>query len=155
MKLAQLNIATAKYSLDSPQLKEFVDNLDVVNKTAEGSAGFIWRLQDESGDATNIQVFSDPNTIVNMSIWESVDDLKNFMFRTHHRDFMRRKNDWFQRVAEDTYVLWWVDNGYIPTLDEAKLRLEYLRRNGDSPYAFTFKTNFTSADLAAFTVTSQ
>ena len=93
MKLAQLNIAKAKYPLDAPEIKEFVDYLDKVNAIAENSEGFVWRLKDESGDATNIQLFDDPSIIVNMSIWDSVDDLKNFMFRTHHKDFMRRKSE--------------------------------------------------------------
>ncbi|PMG44831.1 hypothetical protein BCU90_20080 [Vibrio lentus] len=142
MKLAQLNIALAKYALDAPEIKDFVDNLDLVNGIAESSGGFVWRLKDESGDATNIKAFDDPNMIVNMSVWDSVDSLKNFMFRTHHRDFMRRKNEWFHRLAEDTYVLWWVEDDHIPSLDEAIERLDHLREVGDTPYAFTFKTNF-------------
>ena len=146
MKLAQLNIALAKYPLDAPEIKEFVDNLELVNGIAESSEGFVWRLKDESGDATNIQAFDDPNMIVNMSVWDSVDSLKNFMFRTHHRDFMRRKGDWFHRLPEDTYVLWWIEEDYIPTLEEAIERLEHLREIGDTPYAFTFKTNFTESE---------
>lgn len=147
MKLAQLNIALAKYSLDAPEIKDFVDNLDLVNSIAEQSDGFVWRLKDESGDATSIKLFDDPNMIVNMSVWDNVDALKNFMFRTHHRDFMRRKGEWFHRLAEDTYVLWWVEDNHIPTAEEALARLQYLRENGDTPYAFTFKANFTSNDL--------
>ncbi|PTP05200.1 DUF3291 domain-containing protein [Vibrio splendidus] len=147
MKLAQLNIALAKYPLDAPEIKEFVDNLELVNGIAESSEGFIWRLKDESGDATNIQAFDDPNMIVNMSVWDSVDSLKNFMFRTHHRDFMRRKGDWFHRLPEDTYVLWWIEEDHIPTLEEAIERLEHLREIGDTPYAFTFKTNFTASEV--------
>ncbi|CDT88633.1 DUF3291 domain-containing protein [Vibrio splendidus] len=146
MKLAQLNIALAKYPLDAPEIKEFVDNLELVNGIAESSEGFVWRLKDESGDATNIQAFEDPNMIVNMSVWDSVDSLKNFMFRTHHRDFMRRKGDWFHRLPEDTYVLWWIEEDHIPTLEEAIERLEHLREIGDTPYAFTFKTNFTESE---------
>ncbi|CAK3898158.1 hypothetical protein BCV39_19365 [Vibrio sp. 10N.286.55.E10] len=146
MKLAQLNIALAKYPLDAPEIKEFVDNLELVNGIAESSEGFVWRLKDESGDATNIQAFDDPNMIVNMSVWDSVDSLKNFMFRTHHRDFMRRKGDWFHRLPEDTYVLWWIEEDRIPTLEEAIERLEHLREIGDTPYAFTFKTNFTKSE---------
>lgn len=114
MKLAQLNIALAKYPLDAPEIKEFGDNLELVNGIAESSEGFVWRLKDESGDATNIQAFDDPNMIVNMSVWDSVDSLKNFMFRTHHRDFMRRKGDWFHRLPEDTYVLWWIEETIFP-----------------------------------------
>lgn len=146
MKLAQLNIALAKYPLDAEEIKEFVDNLELVNRIAENSDGFVWRLKDESGDATDIKVFDDPNMIINMSVWDSVDALKNFMFRSHHRDFMRRKSEWFHRLAEETYVLWWVEDGHVPTLDEALTRLEHLRNKGDTPYAFTFKTNFTAAE---------
>ncbi|MEZ9722040.1 DUF3291 domain-containing protein [Vibrio splendidus] len=146
MKLAQLNIALAKYPLDAPEIKEFVDNLELVNGIAESSEGFVWRLKDESGDATNIQAFDDPNMIVNMSVWDSVDSLKNFMFRTHHRDFMRRKGDWFHRLSEDTYVLWWIEEDHTPTLEEAIERLERLREIGDTSYAFTFKTNFTASE---------
>ena len=147
MRLAQLNIALAKYPLDAPEIKDFVDNLDLVNGIAEESEGFVWRLKDEGGDATNIQLFDDPNMIVNMSVWDSVDALKNFMFRTHHRDFMRRKSEWFHRLDEDNYVLWWADDNHIPSTEEALERLEYLRNNGDSPYAFTFKSNYTPADV--------
>ncbi|KIP75127.1 hypothetical protein SN10_08480 [Vibrio harveyi] len=147
MKLAQLNIALAKYPLDAPEIKDFVENLDLVNGIAEQSDGFVWRLKDESGDATNIKLFDDPNMIVNMSVWDNVDALKNFMFRTHHRDFMRRKGEWFHRLVEDTYVLWWIEDNHTPTAEEAFARLQYLRENGDTPYAFTFKANFTSNDL--------
>ncbi|WOH36364.1 DUF3291 domain-containing protein [Thalassotalea fonticola] len=147
MHLAQLNIAKAKYQLDAPEIKEFIDNLDPVNELAEQSDGFIWRLKDESGDATDIQAFSDPNIIVNMSIWESVDALKNFMFRTHHKDFLRRKKEWFHKLPEDSYVLWWVPVGSVPSIEEAIDRLTYLRANGDTPYAFTFKSNFNAAEV--------
>ncbi|NKF52731.1 DUF3291 domain-containing protein [Shewanella sp. WXL01] len=147
MHLAQLNIAKAKYSLDAPEIKEFVDNLDPINQLAESSDGFIWRLKDESGDATDIQAFEDPNIIVNMSVWKSVDALKNFIFRTHHRDFLRRKKEWFDNIPTDSYVLWWVPEGHIPSIDEALEKLEYLRENGDTPRAFSFKSNFTAVDF--------
>ncbi|KJG31973.1 DUF3291 domain-containing protein [Photobacterium angustum] len=147
MKLAQLNIAKAKYPLDAPEIKEFVDNLDKVNAFAENSDGFVWRLKDESGDATNIQLFDDPSIIVNMSIWDSVDDLKNFMFRTHHKDFMHRKSEWFYRLTEANYVLWWIEDDEIPTPHHAVSRLEHLREHGETPYAFSFKSRFTPDDL--------
>ncbi len=146
MHLAQLNIAKAKYSLDAPEIKDFVDNLEPVNNLAESSEGFIWRLKDEQGDATNIQAFSDPDVIVNMSVWDSPDALKNFMFRTHHRNFLRRKKEWFHNIPEDNYVLWWVPIGHVPTIEEAVEKLDFLRSNGDTPYAFTFKSNFTASE---------
>ncbi|CAD5287852.1 conserved hypothetical protein [Alteromonas sp. 38] len=147
MHLAQLNIAKAKYSLESTEIKEFVDNLDPVNRIAESSSGFIWRLKDDSGNATEIQAFSDPNIIVNMSVWDSVDALKNFMFRTHHKDFLSRKKEWFFEIPEDTYVLWWIPVGHIPSLEEAVEKLEYLRSNGETPKAFSFKCNFSATEF--------
>jgi hypothetical protein len=146
MHLAQLNIAKAKYSLEAPEIKEFIDNLTPVNEIAESSDGFIWRLKDESGDATNIKAFSDPKIIVNMSVWNSIDSLKNFMFRTHHRNFLRRKNEWFDSMPEDSYVLWWVPIGHIPSIEEAVDKLEFLRKNGDTANAFSFKSNFSAAE---------
>ena len=150
MHLAQLNIATAKYPLDSKELKDFTDNLDPVNQIADGSEGFVWRLQDESGDATGIQVFDDPRTIVNMSVWKSVDELKNFMFRTFHRDILRRKKEWFHTPAEPTHVLWWIPETHTPSLPEALERLQDLRDNGENPRAFTLSSNFTADEVATY-----
>lgn len=146
MHLAQLNIAKPKYSLDSPEIEEFVDNLIPVNQLAEDTEGFIWRLQDDSGDATSIHAFSDPSIIVNMSTWASVDALKNFMFRTHHRNFLRRKSEWFDNITQDSYVLWWVPLGHTPSIEEGIARLNYLRDHSDSPHAFTFKSNFSPTE---------
>lgn len=149
MHLAQLNVAKAKYDMEAEQMKPFVDNLDPVNELAEASEGFIWRLQDESGDATSIQAYDDPRMIVNMSVWASVSNLKDFMFRTHHIDFLKRKKEWFEPLSEDSYVLWWIPKGTTPTVEEAIDRLQHLKENGDSPYAFTFKSNFTADELIA------
>ena len=142
MQLAQLNIAKAKYDMDQPEIAEFANNLDKVNSIAEQSEGFVWRLKDETGNATEIAVSDDPNLLVNMSVWTDVESLKNFMFRTLHRDFMRRKKEWFHPEAEDTYVLWWIEDGYQPSVEEAMERLMHLREHGDTPYAFTFKSNY-------------
>ena len=140
MHLAQLNIAKAKASLDDPLMQEFMDNLDPINAIAEASSGFIWRLKDESGDATSIQVFDDPSLIVNMSVWESIDSLKDFMFKTHHLNFLKRKNEWFEKINKANHVLWWVPMGHEPNVIEAKERLLYLREQGESDHAFTFRT---------------
>ena len=142
MQLAQLNIAQAKYDLDAPQIKDFVDNLDIVNTTAENTPGFVWRLKDDSGSATNIQAFDDPNMLVNMSIWRDVDSLKDFMFRTHHKGFMRRKGEWFHKLPQANYVMWWIEENHRPTIEEALQRLGHLREHGESAYAFSFKKVF-------------
>jgi hypothetical protein len=144
MHLAQLNIAKPKFHLEAPEIADFVNNLDPINAIAESSPGFIWRLQDESGDATNIQAFDDPEIIVNMSVWESVDSLKGFMFKTHHIDFLKRKKEWFYPLDEAAYVLWWIPQGHIPSVEEAVARLMHLRENGESAHAFSFKSNFST-----------
>lgn len=142
MNLAQLNIAKAKYPLDAPEIKEFVDNLEPINQLAERSEGFVWRLKDDSGDATSMSVFTDPNLIVNMSMWSSVDALKHFMFKTHHKDFLSRKKQWFDDMAEHNYVLWWVPVDHIPSIEEAEEKLLHLRQYGETVQAFTFKKTF-------------
>ncbi len=147
MELAQLNIAKARGEMDELLMKEFVDNLESVNAMAESSEGFIWRLKDESGDATAIQAFDDPLLLVNMSVWQSPDALKGFMYMTHHISFMKRKKEWFEKLTQANYVLWWVPKGHIPDVEEGKLRLEHLREHGESPYAFSFKSRFEPSDL--------
>ncbi|REL36266.1 DUF3291 domain-containing protein [Thalassotalea euphylliae] len=140
--LAQLNIATALAPLDSPQLADFVDNLDRINGVAEQSPGFIWRLKDDTGNATDIQAFDNPQTIVNMSVWQDADALKNFMFKTDHLSFMKRKAQWFEKSSQATYVLWWIDAEHRPTITEAIAKLEYLRAHGETQAAFSFKQLF-------------
>ena len=142
MHLAQLNIAKAKFSLESPEMADFVNNLDPINAIAESSSGFIWRLKDESGNATDIQIDGSPDIIVNMSVWENVDSLKAFMFKTYHVDFLKRKKEWFEALNSASYVLWWVPIGHIPDIDEAFGKLEYLRQHGASELAFSFAKLF-------------
>ena len=149
MHLAQLNIGKAKAPMDAPEMKEFADNLDPINAIAESSPGFIWRLKDDSGNATGIQAFDEPDILVNMSVWESDEALKHFMLKTHHVDFLKRRREWFVRPLEATTVLWWIPEGHIPTLEEAIERLTHLRKHGESPHAFSFKSRFQPADVLA------
>ncbi len=140
--LAQLNIGKTLAPLDSPELKEFVDNLERINTIAEQSPGFIWRLKDDTGNATGISAYDDPNIIVNMSVWQDVDSLKQFMFKTDHAYFLKQRNLWFVPQKQATYVLWWVPAGHLPTLDEAKAKLDWLNSNGESPDAFSLRKPF-------------
>jgi hypothetical protein len=140
MQLAQLNIGKAKYDLESDGMADFMNNLDPINAIAESSPGFIWRLKDDSGDATNIDVGNDPRMLVNMSVWKDVESLKNFMFKTHHSDFLKRKKEWFEPMKDASYVLWWVEDGHEPTVDEAMSKLAHLREHGETETAFSFKT---------------
>jgi len=138
--LAQLNIATLRHPIDDPRIADFADALPVVNGAGEESAGYVWRLQSDGGDATDIQVFDDPLIIVNLTVWESLEALKAFAYRGVHRDFFRRRAEWFVEGASRT-ALWWVPAGVLPTTDDAKRRLDFIDVFGPSPYAFTMGQN--------------
>jgi heme-degrading monooxygenase HmoA len=140
--LAQLNIGRVRAPLASDQLSGFVAALEPVNALADRAPGFVWRLQTEDGDATAIRAFDDDMLLVNMSVWESLEALADFVYRSDHREVMSRRRQWFERMDEKYLVLWWVDAGHLPTLDEAKDRLERLRRDGPSAEAFTFRSPF-------------
>ena len=140
--LAQVNIGRLKAPLDSPQLKDFVDNLDPVNADADAADGFVWRLESDSGNATDVPVFGDEWLIINMSVWRDSNALTAYMYQGRHREMLARRREFFERVQEAMVVLWWVPAGHRPTVAEAEQRLLHLRANGPTPYAFTLRTSF-------------
>ena len=133
--LVQLNVATLQHPLDDSRIADFVNALPIVNDAGEQSPGYVWRLQSESGDATDIKVFDDPLVIVNLTVWESLESLKQFAYRGIHRDFFRRRAEWFVPGSTRT-ALWWTPAGSLPTTDHAKRRLQFIDVFGASPYAF-------------------
>ena len=147
-QLAQLNIAALKAPLDSPELKDFVDNLDRINALAEGSAGFVWRLKGDGNDATSLRPLGE-EIIVNMSVWRDVAALRDYVYRSCHVEIMRRRREWFSRMAEAYMVLWWVPAGHQPTMAEAVERLTLLRQQGLTAQAFTFAEAFSAPDASA------
>jgi len=136
--LAQINIARTREPLDHPLLRDFVDQLDAVNALAEQSPGFVWRLQTEEGDATSIQAFADPLIIVNMSVWESFEALKGFVYSGEHLRVLRNRGSWMEKLQTPVLALWWIAAGQTPTLEAAKSALRLLEEQGPSPAAFTF-----------------
>ncbi len=140
--VAQLNVGRLLAPLDAPEIAEFVAALDAVNALADAAPGFVWRLQDDEGNATSFRPFDDDTLLVNLSVWESIDALADFTYRTMHRDVLRRRGEWFTKLAGAHLVLWWVPAGHIPSLQEAKERLDLLRDRGPTPDAFTFRTRF-------------
>lgn len=140
--IAQMNVLTFLYDPDDARLTDFMAALDPINALADDAPGFVWRLQTESGNATEIQVTDDPRFIVNMSVWESVEALFDFVYRTAHAKVMARRREWAVRPDEAHQVLWWVPTGHRPTVEEGMARLERLRREGPGPAAFTFKAKF-------------
>lgn len=141
-QLAQLNIARMLAESDDSIMADFFAQLDEVNALAERSEGFVWRLQSEEGNATEIRVFEDTMMIVNMSVWESIESLYQFTYYSAHTEVYRRRSEWFHKPQAAIMVLWWIPVGTLPTLDDAKSKLELLRTYGATPEAFTFKTCF-------------
>ncbi|MFT5893459.1 MAG: hypothetical protein ACI8VW_000325 [bacterium] len=138
-ELAQLNIAQPVAPFDSPALADFVANLDRINALADKSSGFIWRLKGEAGDASGFNEPFGDDMVVNMSVWESVEALHEYVYQTAHIEVMRRRKDWFESVQSESAVLWWVPQGHIPDLFEAQAKLKLLGQTGPSQDAFTFK----------------
>lgn len=137
--LAQFNIARIKYPLDDPRMAEFVDNVARVNGLAEKIEGFVWRLQDESGNAMGMQVYGDPRILPNLTVWEDVEALERFVFRTLHNRFYGRREEWFEPI-ETPLVLWWVPAGHRPDLAEGVERLDRLVADGPSDDAFGWES---------------
>ena len=146
--LAQVNIAQLLAPLDDPQLAGFVARLDEINALADGSDGFVWRLQTEAGDATSLRVFDDDRLLVNLSAWRSVEALQQYVYRTVHAELIRQRAAWFERLGRPHYALWWIPAGTLPTVDEAKQRLAHLDAHGPSPQAFQFHKRYTVNDAA-------
>ncbi|WP_405806103.1 DUF3291 domain-containing protein [Streptomyces sp. NBC_00210] len=141
-ELAQVNIARLRFPLDSPELKPFVDGLDPVNAVADAADGFIWRMQEESGNATDLRIFGDDWLLVNISVWRDPNALTAFMYQGMHRELLGRRYEFFERVEEVMTTLWWVDPGHRPTVAEAEERLRHIREHGPTRRAFTLRTSF-------------
>jgi Domain of unknown function (DUF3291) len=145
-ELAQLNIGIIKGPMDSPVMADFAAGLERINALAERSGGFVWRLQTEEGDATSIRPFSNPNLLVNMSVWRDVESLHRYVYNSDHVELMRRRREWFERMPDAFLVLWWVPKGHRPSIQEAITKLDILRAQGPTPAAFSFRQAFPPPD---------
>lgn len=146
-QLAQLNIARMRFPLESPEMIDFVDNLDRINQLADSSEGFVWRLQGEGNDATSLRPFDDDFIIVNMSVWVNLEALKNYVYKSAHTDILKRRAEWFEKVSEAMVVMWWIPQGHTPTVFESRERLEHLRTHGSSEFAFSFQKAFPAPEV--------
>jgi hypothetical protein len=142
--LAVFNVGRTVAPLDDARLKGFMDGLDHINALGESTPGFVWRyVADGTNNATAARPMGD-DIIINFGVWQSREHLWDFVYRSQHLDFLRRRREWFQHMDEPYLVLWWVPAGTIPTLEEAVQRLEHLRKHGPGPAAFTFREPFDS-----------
>ncbi|MEO0999197.1 MAG: DUF3291 domain-containing protein [Pseudomonadota bacterium] len=136
MPIAELNVGRSAHDLDDPRMAGFMDNLERINALAERSPGFIWRYTDASGNATDTKIGGDPRAILNLSVWETMEDLEAYVFGTVHVQFYARKAEWFEALDRPHFVMWEVETGHRPTVEEALARLEELRTTGPSARVF-------------------
>jgi hypothetical protein len=141
-ELAQLNVGRLLAPVESPAIAGFVEQLDPINRLADASPGFVWRLQTDAGNATDIRPTQDDLFLINMSVWESIEALRAFTYSTAHVQVLRQRREWFEQLASAHLVLWWVETGHRPTIEEALERVDRLQRDGPTPAAFTFRTPF-------------
>ena len=144
--LAQCNIVKLKAPLDSPIVAGFVAALEPINALADSAPGLVWRLKTDDGDATSIRVFADDQILLNMSVWESMEALSNYVYRSGHKDVLRQRRQWADRFEGVQAAMWWIRAGTVPEPSEAVARMDHLSRVGPSAYAFTFRTIFAAPD---------
>ncbi len=140
--IAQVNIGRVKAPVEHPSMAGFTTRLDELNALADGSPGFVWRLQTSAGNATYFRPYDDDRILMNMSVWESIETLRHYVYHTVHAELLRHRHEWFDRFVGTYTSLWWVPAGHRPGIDEAKKRLAYLEQYGPTEFAFTFKTTF-------------
>lgn len=147
--LAQLNLADAIADMESPIMADFVNATDRINALAAKSPGYVWSREDrpEAEQEDRVSVFGKERLLVNMTVWESRAALFDFVYKTGHKDIMIRKKEWFKKMPKMHMVLWFVPEGHQPTISEGKERLEFLRKYGETSYAFSFKSEFSPKDI--------
>lgn len=146
MHLAQLNVGRLVDDPDSSTVAEFMNALGPINQLGESSPGFVWMLKDEHGAGAVGQRFpgheDDERFIANLTVWTDVDSLLHFTTRSGHAMYLRRRREWFEKSEEATTVLWWIEEGHIPDLEEGADRLDAVRRLGPTPAAFDMQSPF-------------
>jgi len=140
--LAQINIARLVAPLDDPRIAEFVAQLEPINAIADEAPGFVWRLKSDSGNATDIAYNDDPFVIVNMSVWESLDALRTYAYKSDHAKVFRDRAKWFEKMEKPSYCLWWIPIEHVPSVVEGRERLEHYQVHGATPYSFWFSQHY-------------
>ncbi|MBT8099900.1 MAG: DUF3291 domain-containing protein [Gammaproteobacteria bacterium] len=148
-ELAQSNLARMRGPIDSNVMAGFVAKLEPLNALADQSPGFVWRYQTDAGDATEVRVFNDELILFNMSVWDSLSALEDYVYRSQHVEALQQRASWFERWPKASLVLWWVEAGHQPSVEEAKERFESLWARGPSAGAFSFSRRYPPPDAVA------
>jgi uncharacterized protein DUF3291 len=146
--LAQVNVAHMRAPLEDPLMAGFRSQLERINALADRSPGFVWRLQSEAGDATSIRAYDDPLVLFNMSVWESLEALHAYVYKSDHVGPLRGRRAWFHLPQVATLALWWVQEGHRPSVGEGVAKLELLRARGTTAAAFSFRYPFPAPGAA-------
>jgi heme-degrading monooxygenase HmoA len=143
--LAQANVAYALAPHDDPRLAEYMARLDEINELADRSPGFVWRYLTDSRDPAQREL-DDPRVLFNLSVWESLETLHAYTYRTAHAEVYAARKRWFADVKAvvggHALAMWWIPAGTLPTVADATERLHHLAAHGPSPRGFTFKHRF-------------
>ena len=145
MHLAQLNIADAQYATHAPEMVGFTGRIEAINALADRAEGFVWRMTDDGPEDGALSLRMEglgPDTLVNMSVWENIEGLFQFVYKTAHAKVMREERPVFHLMPTEHMVLWWVEEGHVPNLNEAKSKLDEIRAKGSTPSAFSFAIPF-------------
>jgi len=132
-RIAQINIAHLNAPKGDELVAEFFENVPRINELAESSEGFIWRFD---GD------YPEPMVAFNMSVWESIELLSQFVYRSAHVGVLRRKEEWVKPIESAYSALWWIEKGHIPSVEEGLAKLTLLDELGDTSNSFTFANRF-------------
>ena len=152
LHIAQVNIARMKAPLEDSVMAGFVARLEEINALADRRPGFVWRLQTSEGDATYLRPYDDDRILFNLSVWKSIEQLKQYVYYSAHVEVLRQRQAWFNKFSGMYLALWWVPVGHIPGVDEAKKRLAHLEEHGPTAFAFTFKKAFPPDDAFIRTI---
>lgn len=139
--LAEFNFSKAIAPMEDPRMAEFVRLSPIVNAWAEAAPGFVWRYNPQGHDSFNIRPFEDPLIYCTLSVWESVEALRDFVMRTDHQKVMARRKEWFVPIGTHI-VMWWIPVGKEPTILEAKAKYDKLMAHGPNQEAFSFEKPF-------------
>lgn len=155
--LAQVNVAYVRGDTDDPLMQTYYDRLDEINERADRSPGFVWRFMTDSRDSQD-RLFDDPLILFNMSVWENIEALHQYTYKSVHAEVYAARRQWFDDwklrdgalLHSNFFAMWWLPAGELPTVAEAKAKLRLISERGPTPLAFHFKMRFTPEESLAW-----
>lgn len=140
--IAQFNWGILLDDWGTATVADFENNLDRVNAVADRSEGFVWRMTNEAMEASHLDpdgaLNGNPRIASTLSVWKSSEALINFVHKTIHGAFLKRRQEWFEQSEGPRYVIWDVPVGHVPTLAAAVKKLDLLATEGPSDLAYDF-----------------